>query len=120
MALRVKFTVICNNGDGRRELSLPGKYVVCTRCGGDGEYCNPAIDGHGLTQEDFDADPDFAEGYISGRYNIPCRECKGERVVPELLFDRLPKALLARVKLDLEACALDREEERLNAMGIEF
>jgi hypothetical protein len=63
---------------------LPAKYAVCSRCRGEGSHVNPAIDGHGLSREDFDEDPDFEEAYFEGRYDVTCHECKGERVVLEL------------------------------------
>ena len=61
-------------------VEIPAKYEVCSRCGGEGKHVNPAIDGNGLSREDFDADPDFEEGYLSGRYDVRCEECGGERV----------------------------------------
>lgn len=63
-------------------VSLPGKYEVCMQCDGKGTQVSPAIDGNGLSAEDFAQDPDFAERYFSGAYDIPCRECMGRRVTP--------------------------------------
>ena len=63
------------------DIRLPAKCIVCPRCGGQGKHVNPAIDGQGLSQEDFDQDPDFAEGYFSGRYDVRCEECSGEKVL---------------------------------------
>jgi RecJ-like exonuclease len=62
-------------------MEVPAKRTVCPRCEGTGTHVNPSIDGHGLTQEDFDADPDFAEGYFNGRYDVRCEECDGRNVV---------------------------------------
>ena len=56
--------------------------VVCTACDGRGRYVNPSIDAHGLTREDFDEDPDFAESYFRGDYDVPCELCHGEKVIP--------------------------------------
>jgi len=61
--------------------SYPAEYSVCPDCNGKGKYVNPAIDSHGLTAEDFAADPDFEDGYHSGRYDIRCRSCNGMRVI---------------------------------------
>ena len=55
---------------------------VCPLCNGRGKYVNPSIDAHGLSREDFDEDPDFAEGYFSGVYDVRCELCQGENVVP--------------------------------------
>jgi len=122
--MKVKFTVICGHGDGRRDLLLPGKYEVCPRCEGKGKHTNPAIDGDGLTQEDFDENPGFFEAYMSGLYDISCEECGGERVKPQLALDRLPKMLRKRVEDTLEIVEMDRREaahyRRLSAMGIEY
>lgn len=121
---KVAFTVICNNGDGRRELLLPGKRVICSRCDGEGKHTNPAIDSHGITQEEFDENPGFQEAYMRGDYDVTCHECRGERVLSELNLDCLPKALRKRVEFTLNACESERAEirhyQRLAAMGIEY
>lgn len=65
-------------------LEVPAKFEMCQTCEGRGVHVNPAIDGNGLTQEDFDNDPDFAEDYFSGSYDQTCNECNGLRVSPTL------------------------------------
>jgi len=70
------------NGD-EFEHTIPIVWEVCPTCEGRGTYVNPDIDSHGLSREDFDADPDFLDDYMEGRYDITCRECGGEKVVPE-------------------------------------
>lgn len=50
---------------------------ICPACEGDGHCVNPNIDAHGLTAEDFAEDPDFAEDYFSGVYDVQCRACEG-------------------------------------------
>jgi hypothetical protein len=58
---------------------------VCGTCGGKGRHVNPSIDAdHGITAEEFADDPDFAEDYFGGVYDVTCHECGGKRVVPEL------------------------------------
>jgi hypothetical protein len=59
----------------------PAPFVVCPTCQGYGKHVNPAIDSHGLTSEDFDNDPDFADAYWSGGYDVVCGGCDGDRVV---------------------------------------
>jgi hypothetical protein len=56
-------------------------WEVCGTCNGKGTHVNPGIDAHGLSREDFDADPDFREEYFSGAYDIPCNECHGRTTV---------------------------------------
>lgn len=57
----------------------PSKYhwAICDRCSGEGKHVNPNVDGHGLSREDFDEDPDFEEAYFAGLYDVSCSECGG-------------------------------------------
>lgn len=64
------------------EKWVPFVYEVCETCHGKGKHVNPSIDSGGLTREDFDNDPDFAEDYWSGAHDVECYECHGKRVVP--------------------------------------
>lgn len=79
-----------DEGEGQRdhagpgEVELPFRFVACEVCRGKGTHVNPSIDASGLTREDFDEDPDFAEDYMSGLYDVQCGECRGARVVPEI------------------------------------
>jgi predicted methyltransferase len=58
------------------------KYQVCPNCEGEGTTVNPDIDGNGITQDEMlELGPDFKEDYMSGVYDVPCRCCKGKRVV---------------------------------------
>jgi hypothetical protein len=66
--------------DDEVTVELPAHYEVCSRCGGEGRHTNPAIDGNGLSESDFDADPDFKEAYFAGAYDVPCEVCGGQRV----------------------------------------
>jgi hypothetical protein len=84
------------------------KYIVCPVCDGEGTTVNPDIDAHGLTHEDFDEDPEFAEDYQSGLYDITCRACAGKRVVTRDRIDELEenaadRRLAARENGDFEA-----------------
>jgi RecJ-like exonuclease len=59
-------------------LTLPAKWDICHRCHGEGTHTNPAVDGHGITQEEMDElGPEFEEDYFSGVYDITCEECHG-------------------------------------------
>ena len=70
--------------DAPEEPPAHGKFHwdVCPTCKGNGKHVNPSIDASGLTSEDFNDDPDFAEDYRSGMYDVTCYECHGKRVVP--------------------------------------
>jgi hypothetical protein len=79
----VRFKFVGFEADGSEiEYSLPAKFEVCSRCKGSGSHVNPSVDGNGLTREDFDQDPDFAESYMRGDYDVRCSVCEGARVVP--------------------------------------
>jgi hypothetical protein len=75
--------------EGVALVDLPMKMVVCPCCDGRSTVVNPAIDAGGLSQEDFDDDPDFEERYLSGYYDITCPECKGMNVTPAIDEARL-------------------------------
>jgi hypothetical protein len=49
----------------------------CYGCDGKGTMVNPAIDAGGISSRDFQEDPDFAEAYFSGAYDVRCSECGG-------------------------------------------
>ena len=72
-------------------LRLPTKFEVCDLCNGKGTTVNPSIDAGGLSQEDFEEDPDFEEEYFSGRYDITCPQCRGKRVVPVVSVESMSK-----------------------------
>lgn len=116
-----KFEVLSRNDI--EEIELPVKRVVCPRCDGNGSHVNPAIDGHGLSHEDFAQDPDFAEGYFSGRYDIPCEECDGRNVIDELDSEACKKKLswwkgmLRFYKLEDERHAARAEAEAERRVG---
>ncbi|HFD86891.1 MAG TPA: hypothetical protein ENJ35_04350 [Gammaproteobacteria bacterium] len=71
------------------EITLPTRWVVCPVCNGEGKHVNPAIDCGGLTSEDFRDDPDFAENYREGVYDVRCNCCNGRTTVQEVDFDKL-------------------------------
>jgi hypothetical protein len=104
------------------EVELPAKFEVCTRCDGEGKHTNPAIDGNGIGQEEFDQDPDFEEAYRSGRYDITCERCGGKRVelvvdAPECKRQGLEKQLKDYYEYRREMRAMDREIESERRMG---
>jgi len=72
---------------GKMHLQVPARFQVCGTCDGRGKHINPSIDSQGLSHEDFDSDPDFAESYFSGKYDVTCEECFGRNVVPTITRD---------------------------------
>ena len=86
-------------------FDLEATFGVCPLCEGKGKHVNPSIDSCGLSREDFDNDPQFEEDYFSGRYDVQCYECKGERVIATPDLDRLnpdQKRWWAAVEEDIE------------------
>jgi hypothetical protein len=112
-----KLTVFLSDDD--QEHEIPSKFAVCPRCRGKGSHVNPAVDGNGLTQEDFDEDPDFRENYFAGVYDVACHECNGKRVVLVPDRDKLTKeerAAWYEQQRDLaEMAATEAAERRLGA-----
>jgi hypothetical protein len=89
-------------------------WLVCPVCNGEGKTVNPNIDAHGLTAEDFYDDPDFAEDYRSGVYDITCAACNGMRVVKKQRIQELEqnaedRALAARENGDYESYSVARD-----------
>lgn len=105
------------------EHSVPGKFEICSRCGGHGSHTNPAIDGHGIGADEWNNewDEDDRENYMSGAYDIGCeaRCTEGKIVIPDTEFlTPEQKLLLAKwdeqqeekYKNDMEDAALYRAE----------
>lgn len=86
---RKQVTIEVVDEDGMVEVLVPVTFDVCCTCHGCGVVVNPDIDRHGLSREDFAEDPDFAEDYFSGVYNITCPECCGRNVVPKPDYSRM-------------------------------
>jgi hypothetical protein len=45
---------------------------------------NPNIDRQGISSDEMMADPDFANAYMNGVYDVTCETCEGRNVVDEL------------------------------------
>ncbi len=117
-AAEIRFEV--ENQEGELvELVLPATWVVCSRCSGKGTHVNPAVDGNGLTQEDFDeAGPEFRDDYMAGVYDVPCYECNGARSI--LVPDRAKLTKEERVawyEQVRELADMAAEEEAERRMG---
>ena len=78
-----KFVVTYETPEGDEvKVELPSKWAICSRCDGHAKHVNPNVDGHGISQEEFDEDPDFRENYFSGVYDIGClARCQDGKVV---------------------------------------
>lgn len=84
MSERLVIDFTTEDDDGNEIIhELPACYEVCSRCSGTGSHVNPSIDGHGITEEEWDRDWSYEErdDYMSGVYDVTCYECGGLRVV---------------------------------------
>lgn len=112
MGLTLEVTLDTDDGESE-EVSLPGKYVVCSRCEGHGKHVNPNIDGNGITADEWngpDWDDESREMYMSGGYDVRCEECAGERVVIVANLDLISDDLRKRYEKHLEEEAQYRAE----------
>lgn len=110
-----KMKINITNGIGvERELTLPAKFEVCDRCQGEGKHVNPNVDGHGLSREDFDQDPDFEEAYFSGVYDVTCYTCKGEKVMPTIDYDAMRDRPVRRLGLWVTGKSRERLLKRIH------
>lgn len=66
-------------GIEERELELPAKWEICSRCDGNGTHVNPNVDGHGITSEEWANEwaEEEKEAYLEGRYDVRCNDCSG-------------------------------------------
>lgn len=94
---RMMARVVFNRDGEEEEYELPCVYEVCPTCEGRGTHVNPSVDAGGLTTEDFAEDPDFAEAYWAGRYDVRCYQCRGERVVATIDRERADPLILKRL-----------------------
>jgi len=116
-------TILIWDEDGEEKLvEVPIKYKVCPTCRGKGKHVNPSIDAGGLSSEDFYDDPDFAEDYMSGTYDVTCYDCGGIRVVPEINHEYLNdeqksavECLNDRLRCEAESRACERAERAMGA-----
>lgn len=71
-----------------KEIELPTVWEICTRCRGNGTHVNPSIDGHGISEDEWngpDWDEESRETYMSGGYDVRCEAgcVDGKVLVPD-------------------------------------
>jgi hypothetical protein len=101
------------------DIVLPCRFEVCDRCRGTGVHDHPAF-ANGLSKEDFDEDPDFREEYMAGRYDVPCSECGGKRVMPVPNEEQFTDFQRDAWKVHCEIQAEERAERAARARGMQF
>lgn len=58
-------------------MATKGKWKICPECEGEGTVLMDALQNQSFSTEDFNNDPDFAEGYFGGDYDVTCTHCQG-------------------------------------------
>ena len=99
------------------EVLLPAKHSVCWRCFGCGVHDHEAFS-NGISPQEFDEDPDFAEQYFRGDYDVPCSVCKGLRVILEVDTEQLSPKMLERFYRAEEAKARNEAEDRAERRAV--
>ena len=112
-----RMVIILDSYEDDIEYEIPAVFDVCPVCEGRGHHVDPGIDSHGINMEEFYEDPEFAEEYFDGAYDVPCNECRGDRVV---LVPRDPdspgaRALNRNWQLEAEFAAEVEAERRVGA-----
>ena len=108
-------TIYNDEEDIEEQVEVNVEWEVCPTCEGRGSHVNPSIDCDGLTQEDFYDDPDFAEEYFSGRYDVACYECGGSCVVPVCTDEKVNEYLREEAQARAESRAEYLAERRMGA-----
>lgn len=108
--------------DGETVIIIPSHLEVCWRCSGRGRHVNPAIDGNGISAEQWESDWSYEErqDYLEGRYDVLCLECKGQNVVAVADEDDMSPEVLREWRSHLAFEAELRREERMRAAGIQW
>ena len=124
MPANITFEVEDENTGEEVECTVVMRYEVCDACLGEGVRTNPSIypDGGGFTvsewEEACDGDPAFRDNYLSGAYDVTCKECDGNRVVPVPDEESTPvKTLRLYYEYERSKAEFMDEEEHLRALG---
>jgi len=110
MTVTIELDLYDEEGDYSEDVTFPVHFVVCDGCQGHGKMVNPSIDCGGLSHEELYDDPDFAEAYFGGAYDINCSTCNGNKVVPEITTSGLTEEQEKNLRLfreqqdEKEAC----------------
>lgn len=115
-AMTAVITLPVPSEDAEEDVTVPIRYIICTTCNGRGRHVNPSVDSNGISAEEFAEDPDFAEQYRRGDYDVTCYGCGGKRVQPMLDIDKITKELHARIDKHLEEREAYRRE-RVNEIA---
>lgn len=103
-------------------LKVDSKRIVCATCDGDGTHVNRAVDGNGITADEWNEichdDPDFPQAYMSGLYDVRCETCHGEKVMDVPDLEALPEWMQNAHFDFLDDRARDRQQQRDEQRGM--
>lgn len=78
--MQLSFLYSNHRHGGETKITVPAKYEVCHECDGTGRVLCDGLRGVAFSSDEMHEDPDFAEGYFRGDYDVHCDVCKGKRV----------------------------------------
>jgi hypothetical protein len=112
--MKITITMPHADEDSDEQVEFPAKYEVCGACRGTGTQLCEGLRGADVT-EDLREDPDFAEDYRAGVYDVQCERCGGRTTELVVDVDRLTPEQKARWDSHLQylaICRADRDEDR--------
>jgi hypothetical protein len=95
---------------------FPTTWAICDECRGDGTVVNPSIDAGGISSEEFFEDPEFAEDYMAGKFDVACNYCSGSGKVRVIDRDACDPEKLAEYDDEVEGyyeCEAESRAERM-------
>lgn len=88
---------------------IPARWEICPRCNGEGTHVNLNIDGHGISQDEWERDwgDEERENYYNGVYDVVCEAgcTSGKTLVGD-------EARMTAEQRELHARWLEEEAER--------
>lgn len=109
----MKMEIIIKEYEEFYEFKLPTHFEVCYRCEGHGTHVNPAIDGNGISAQEWNEWEDSSRSmYMNGGYDIACEDCNGMRVVPVVNESALTKEIQDKWSKHLDDWFADEAQRR--------
>lgn len=84
------------------------RWAICDACEGHGQVDNPAFSNGFTSSEWNDMDSDDRESYLGGRYDVPCKECRGSGKISVPIVALMSFA-------EKRVLAAERRDDRLRA-----
>lgn len=120
MNARSTLTLTIYGNRGEHDIAFPARWIICPECDGWATDRGAGVecDGGGFTSSEWaEQDDDFREGYLAGRYDQPCRPCKGKGRIMAVDEDAIDNRWLQRLYAEYLRQEADRYAcERIHAM----